>query len=381
MHEITDSLRKEKNRKEQGRKLSYPKQLDDQLAAWISEKREESYIAVSSQMICLTALSLIRPTDPHFKASYGCLRKFMMRHNLVLRARTSIGQTLPKDLEAKIVAFHSEICSVRTNGDYPYELIANMDEMPVFLDLVPNRTVDRKGKKSIRVRTTNSEKRHIQLLFAVLQAESFYLLLSFLKEKLPEHSGVTVPSGVVATMQQKAWMDEQRMLAWTSDVWRPYVSGRPALLILDKFSAHFTDRVQEAFRQLNTKWILIPGGCTSVLQPLDISINKPFKGYIRQAWTQYMHTQSERSDVKKPPPPKSLLLTWIKAAQDMIEANQIIAKKSFLIAGLSDALGGHEDKMIRNNLTFKEVDEVKCLETKSWNILNLMEAMRITMIV
>ena len=34
-----------------------------------------------------------------------------------------------------------------------------MDETPVFLDMVPNKVIDSKGKKSIRVRSTNSGKK------------------------------------------------------------------------------------------------------------------------------------------------------------------------------------------------------------------------------
>ena len=34
--------------------------------------------------------------------------------------------------------------------------------------------------------------------------------------------------------------------------------------------------------------VVIPGGCTSVLQPLDASLNKPFKGHIWTAWFAFM---------------------------------------------------------------------------------------------
>lgn len=162
---MSESLEKIKNpgkrqhRKGQGRKMSYSQELEDKLVAWILEKREEAYIAASTQMIHLKALSLIRPVNPQFKASDGWLRKFMTRNNLVLRARTNMGQTLPKDLEEKIAAFRQQIRHVRDNSDFPYALIANMDETPIYLDIVPSKTVDRKGKKSIQVRTTNSEKK------------------------------------------------------------------------------------------------------------------------------------------------------------------------------------------------------------------------------
>ena len=33
---------------------------------------------------------------------------------------------------------------------------------------------------------------------------------------------------------------------------------------------------------------VIPGGCTSVLQPLDVCLNKPFKVHMRQKWNEWM---------------------------------------------------------------------------------------------
>ena len=34
--------------------------------------------------------------------------------------------------------------------------------------------------------------------------------------------------------------------------------------------------------------VVIPAGCTSVIQPLDVSLNKPFKGYVRAEWLDFM---------------------------------------------------------------------------------------------
>ena len=167
-----------------------------------------------------------------------------------------------------------------------------------------------------------------------------------------------IPHGVVATTQVKAWMDEVRTLMWIDQVWKPYVSGRRALLALDTFSAHLTDKVRDAFAKCGTELLIIPGGCTSILQPLDVSINKPFKGCIRQEWCQHILAQSE-SDVPKPQPPFKLqLLEWIKAAQDKIQEKNIVIKKSFLVTGISNALGTDEDKIIRSDVIFDEVQEI-----------------------
>ena len=83
------------HRKGQGRKVSYPKEIEEELVKWILEKHEQSHVAVSTRMIRLKAMSLVKPTLPNFKASEGWVRKFLVRNDLVLQARTSIAQTLP----------------------------------------------------------------------------------------------------------------------------------------------------------------------------------------------------------------------------------------------------------------------------------------------
>ena len=52
--------------------------------------------------------------------------------------------------------------------------------------------------------------------------------------------------------------------------------------VLDAFKGHLTDSVTKQLRK-NTE-LVIPGGMTSVLQPMDVSINKPFKDRLRQQY-------------------------------------------------------------------------------------------------
>ena len=67
----------------------------------------------------------------------------MKRNDLVLRVHTHISQKLPSDLESKIKNFRDEVSNIHKNSDYPFEYIRNMDETPMYLDLVPNKVVDK----------------------------------------------------------------------------------------------------------------------------------------------------------------------------------------------------------------------------------------------
>ena len=105
--------------------------------------------------------SVISPALPNFKASRGWCVRFMKQHDFVLRTRTTLSQRLPADLETKIENFNKFLHDCRLNDDFDDEMIINMDETPVYFDVVPTKTVDQKGVKSVKVRTTGSEKRHI----------------------------------------------------------------------------------------------------------------------------------------------------------------------------------------------------------------------------
>lgn len=159
---------------------------------------------------------------------------------------------------------------------------------------------------------------------------------------------VTILSGVVVTTQSKAWMDEDRILEWIMKVWLPYVQGKPALLSLDTFSGHLT-KVKAAFAKCGTKLSVIPGGCTSILQPLDVSINKSFKGYLRQLWCQYMVDEAEKGVTIIRPVCKSKLLDWISKAVSLLDTKLNIIEKSFYVTGIVIA---SEERNVRDDETY-----------------------------
>ena len=347
---------KRKNKKGQGRKITYPQHIEDELMKWILEKREIQNVSVSTGAIRMKALSLIKPIIPSFKASEGWARGFLQRNNLVLRAKTSIAQMLPADLEEKIARFRQDVCYIRINGDFDYDLIANMDETPVYFDMVPSRTVDRKG---IKVRTTKSEKRRITAVLACSSTGKMLPpMLIFKGTTSRSVRNVTGSEGTVVSYQSKAWVDEKQMLKWITDIWMKYTRKRPSLLFLDSFSAHLTDEVKDKFKTYNTTVVVIPGGCTSVLQPLDVSINKPVKAILRQSWEQYMLDQTITSSGKISPPSKQAIVNWIEEANDKLNSKPCIVKKAFLVTGLSNALGGYEDRLIRNDEMRKDIEKI-----------------------
>src|SRR6185437_9142013 len=84
------------------------------------------------------------------------------------------------------------------------------------------------------------------------------------------------------------WVNEGVMVRWLNDVVKPYTQSRPAALILDDYSAHWSPCVQAAAAAMNLTLIHIPNfaGATALLQPLDVEFNGPMSIQRKKLWTE-----------------------------------------------------------------------------------------------
>lgn len=331
-----------------GRKLAYDKEIEEKVAVFVIEKREHQ-LPVSCASVTRYILSLTKSKYPDFKASSGWMTRFMDRNNFTVRRHTSLSQKLPADLEIRLAAFYKHLGELRTNKELDEDaLIINMDEVPMVFDTVPSTTLNKKGEKDVRVRTTGKEKKRYTAVLAVSASGEFLPTMAIFKGKR-DPKDLQIPQGWVVCYNDKAWMREDIMIRWIKEILRPYTQRRPALLVMDSFSAHITTSIRSELERINTYPAIIPGGCTSKAQPLDVVINKPYKDRIRQCWTLFM--QDRQAQAKD-----SLVLTgtvrqdvisWMEIAQNELQLTAYI-QKSFKVTGISNALCGAEDHMIRD---------------------------------
>ena len=62
--------------------------------------------------------------------------------------------------------------------------------------------------------------------------------------------------------------------------------------------AHLVKTVKKELNDINTDVAIIPGGLTNQLQPLDVSINKPFKEKVKTVWSNWMAGEADHSFTK-----------------------------------------------------------------------------------
>ena len=74
----------------------------------------------------------------------------------------------------------------------------------------------------------------------------------------------------------KGWMYGDLMKRWI----RQAHSTQKALLVMYSFHAQYAKDIHDLLATATSEVVFIPGECTPKLQPLDVSLNKPFKPII-----------------------------------------------------------------------------------------------------
>ena len=146
--------------------------------------------------------------------------KFFRCDRFTLSAKTSLSQRLPAALEGKMKSYLQKVQKEQRSGRSCGALIGNMDETPIYFDLVPGKTIDRVGAKSCIICSTGAEKQHITVVLTVMADGSMLPPMVIFKGK--HRLKLTAPEGVLVCVQTRAWMDEELMEQYLEHIWQPY---------------------------------------------------------------------------------------------------------------------------------------------------------------
>lgn len=105
----------------------------------------------------------------------------------------------------------------------------------------------------------------------------------------------------------------------------------------------------ELLEENHVNIVLVPANCTDHLQPLDISVNKPVKSFLRKQFQEW-YAQKICDQLREPPTqvdPVDLRLSivkplgarWMVKVYDYMKSNPEIIRNGFKGAGITDFLG------------------------------------------
>ena len=244
-------------------------------------------------------------TSHSFKFSNGWFRRYLSHHQITFRFITNTASQLPIDFANAILAwlrFNRRNSQLRPNdhfntegeltfhrvGRYRLQNICSMDQTPVPFEFLEGQTYNQIGDRTIWVQSSRSgwDKRQGTIQLTVF-ADGIPCVkpLVFFRGK---GTGPTIineqrqyDNHVVVKFNPTAYPNSSNMLEWLDEQLVPVLEGQPTLLALDLFSGHKTEEVLATFRAHDITPSVIPGGCTGLVQLLDVSINRPFKDLLK----------------------------------------------------------------------------------------------------
>ena len=309
----------------------YP-EMEIVLAAWVEDARRQGLL-ITRKMICAKALDLLdHLMIPHatFKASTGWLSKFMRRHQLTSRAVSSLNQHDPVDINMKVTRF---ILFMRMMLE---ENIGNKvwaaDETPVFYDLISSRTVEKKGRQEVKVRSSGGEKKMVTCIpVASNDGDKKPITIIFRgKGKAKEDKEVLARTDCIVLFSDNGWLQDDTAQQFLRKNFTPH---EKELLVWDSYKCHYQGNTPATLKDLNMVNLIIPGGCTRVIQTCDVVWNSPLKQHLRDSWNEWMNNglktytkNGKMRTMSKMQLCDSIVSAWGKITPDMI-------RKSFEICG------------------------------------------------
>jgi hypothetical protein len=272
----------------------------------------------------------------------------MHREGLSLRHRTSICQKIPANFQEKLLNFQRYIIQLRKKQNYVFKHIGNAGEMAVYFGMPQNYTVDAKCAKEIKIRSTGYEKQLVMVMLCIT-ADGHklppYVILN--RKTIPKNE--MFAKDVIVRAQKNGWMTVDLVEDWVKNVWERYpgaLQNPPSTLVLDAFHGHLPEELKVKLESKNCDLVVTPDGMTSQLKPLDVSVNKPFKDYLRKEYEAWLLSENlplvpsgkiNRASASKLA--KWVLATWKKIAGKTVE-------QSFKKCGITNTLDSTEEDIL-----------------------------------
>ena len=144
----------------------------------------------------------------------------------------------------------------------------------------------------------------------------------------------------VCTVSETANSNGLLTLDVLNQVFSPYLGIKDgkadhcSLILVDDFRGHSDKRVKACTQAMGNilKWEIMAGGITPKAQPLDVVINKVFKGFFRDLFEQWSLNAPLNEKSGNPlPPSRQLLAKWVVLAWSKVD--KALVKKSWKVCG------------------------------------------------
>ena len=338
--------------------------LDEELQARILSMRSHQAV-INCNVILGTARALLLKNNRTLLSDFGgpitlekdWARSVLQRMGFSKLRATSTSKVTPTDLEELKKNYIIDIYSIVKMEDIHDSLIINWDQTGMKIVPTASWTMEKKGTKWVEIAATDN-KRQITAVFGCSIAGDFLPIQLIYKGTTPRcrPKNVDFPKDWDLTYSANHWSNESTMIDYVNHVILPYVSQKrkelgldpkyPALVIFDYFKGQCQPSIFKVLEDNDIFYVLVPANCMDRLQPLDLSVNKPPKDFMKrkfQEWYANIILQQLVDNINKPVDMrlsimKPMVSKWAIEMYDHFVSQPKIIINGFRAAGIFDTL-------------------------------------------
>ncbi|NWZ88536.1 POGZ protein, partial [Poecile atricapillus] len=327
-------------------------EAEEKLAEWVLTQREQQ-LPVNEETLFQKATKIGRSLEGGFQISYEWAVRFMLRHHLSTHTRRGVSHPLPKEIQGNAGAFIEFVQRQIHTQELPLSMIAAVDEISLFLDA---EVLGSDERKENALQTVGNGEPWCELVVTVLADGSVLPALLISRGHLP--SPAAVPKSILLESKEDGCGDDEIMELWAAMVWRKHTECRAGggggggggggaskgMLVLDCHRTHLSEEVLAVLSAAGTLPAVIPAGCSSRAQPLDVCVKRSLKNFLHKKWKERAKelTDSDSSALLQ------LLLGWLGEALEILGNCPELIRKSFLLASVLPAPAGNSASPRRN---------------------------------
>lgn len=359
--------------KKRGRPVLLGEELDSMVQQYLTKVREGGGV-VTARIAVAAARGILMSCDRsklvefgghvelnrHWAYSLLNRMKFVQRKVTTAKSKHSIaGFAQLKE------GFLNDVEATVEMEEIPPELILNWDQTGIKIVPSSTWTMDRQGSKRVEAVAVNDKRLITAVFCGSLVGDFLPIQVIYQGKTARSHPRFQFPRDWNITHSPKHWSNEETMIEYINEIIIPYVEctrgsfedDTPAMVIMDNFKGQITTSVTELLETNNIHVCLLPPNTTDLLQPMDVSVNKPAKDFLKsrfQDWySEQLAKQFEGRDIESTdlqpinlglPLMKELGAKWMVEMADYFAQNPQIIVNGFVRAGIAGALDGHVDK-------------------------------------
>ena len=262
-----------------------------------------------NSVIAVSAAKALIARNPHVLLSHIDLdssswaKSLFKRMGFRRRMKTTGKVEIPEGAkkEAEFLYLH-KITSLIEKFKIPDSLVLNLDQTPLKYVPAMNHTMAKRNSKSVAI-AGSTDKRSITATFVITLGGHFLPIQLIYggktKQSLPRFK---FPDSFSLSCNPKHYSNTEESLKLIDEILVPYVNSQreilrnpkqEALLIMDVFRGQITDDVTNRLKEKNIHVVLVPNNMTHLFQPLDLTVNKHCKLFLKNCFSKWYSQQIE----------------------------------------------------------------------------------------